>query len=219
MTEPQRYPLAWPAHRPRRSWKERVNGEFKETVEDGGRRRERKVTVATACERLEQQVSWLGGIYPLLSTNLELKMDGRPRMDRGPPADPGVCLYFQMKGEPYAMACDTFTEVAQNIAAIANHIEATRRITRYGVATAAETLQAFSALPPPSPTVIALGSGARPWREVMGFGTDFPGPGLSKNDMRDLIGARYRDRAKKCNEAELKDLNRARDAALAELEL
>jgi hypothetical protein len=59
------------------------------------------------------------------------------------------------------MACDRYDEVSQNVAAIAAHIEATRRIERYGVATAAETLQAFEALPAPFDAV-------RDWRKILG---------------------------------------------------
>lgn len=141
------YPLAWPTHRPRRRAAERVRGEFSETV--AGTTKARPVSISTAFDRLERQVELLGGIYFLLSTNLELRKDGVPRRDRGNPADPGACVYFQMKGRPYALACDTYTDVAQNIAALANHIDTLRRQERYGVATAAESLQAFTALAAP----------------------------------------------------------------------
>ena len=99
--------------------------------------------------RVEDELERVGGRHPVLSSNLELRLDGQPRGDRAAPADPGVCLYFALKTEPFALACDTYTEVAQNIAARAAHLDATRAITRHGVASAAETLQAFSALPPP----------------------------------------------------------------------
>lgn len=156
MSGPQAYPLAWPVHRKRRPWAARVRGDFSEKVES----KTRLVTLDTACDRLEAEVRRLGGIYPLISTNVELRMDGRPRRDRAMPSDPAVCVYFQLAGKPYALACDTYTEVAQNIAAVANHIDTLRRQERYGVATAAESLQAFQALPGP-------GSAPRPWEEVL----------------------------------------------------
>lgn len=198
MTEPTRYPLAWPAGRPRR--RNRVKGQF---GEKGDNDRTRRVSLATACERVETQVQALGGVYPLLSTNLELRVDGRPRADRAPPADPGVCLYFQLKGDPYALACDTYTEIAQNVAAIAAHIEATRRIERYGVATAAETLRAFQALP--SPEQVAP---KRPWHEIFGM--------VPEAADEDSVGAIYRIKARQCagDQAALTELNVARDEAL-----
>lgn len=207
---PQRYPLAWPVHKPRTPPSKRVRGTF--AMKDPATGRDRPVSVRTAAERLEDQVERLGGVYPILSSNLELRLDGRPRGDKGAPADPGVCLYFQIKGEPYAMACDVFNNVAQNIAAIANHIEATRRIARYGVATAAETLQTFKALPAP-----ADAPRTRTWREVMGFSPEFPSVDLNRQDVVDLLGRRYRTLAQEAgSEAALAELNIARDAARRE---
>ncbi|WP_303713427.1 hypothetical protein [Brevundimonas naejangsanensis] len=143
---PQRSPLSWPAQRPRTPAHRRQNGKFKQ---GGG-----AITVAGAMDRVEAEIQRIGGINALLSSNLDLRLDGRPRSGGSRPADPGVCLYFTLKAEPFALACDTYTEVAQNIAALAAHLDATRAITRHGVASAAETLQAFSALPPPSAPVV-----------------------------------------------------------------
>lgn len=208
---PARYPLAWPKGRPRRKVADRVRGDF--SMKSGDKTV--RVSVEAACGRLEEQVERLGGIYPVLSTNLELRMDGRPRVDRGQPADPGVCLYFAIKTTPYAMACDTYDSVAQNVAALAAHIEATRRIERYGVATAAETLQAFSALPPPPPGkgVIELpqATPSRPWWEIFGV--------MREQADEETVAALYRAKARKLGAADpaLLDLNLARDAAVAEI--
>lgn len=211
---PTRFPLAWPAHRPRTPWQKRKAGKFNMT---GDRGYKVDISTAAAMDRLEGEVTRLGGVNTLLSSNVDTRLDGRPRSGVEP-ADPGVCLYFTLKGAPFALACDTYARVAQNIAALAAHVEATRAIERHGVASAKESLQAFSALPPPSQAVIALGGG-KPWREVFGFGTDFPGNGLAKADICDLISKRYRDKVRGLTEAELSDLNRARDAAHAELNL
>lgn len=156
MSAPQRSPLSWPAHRPRTPAFRRQTGKFRQ---HGG-----PITVAGAMDRVEIEVQRLGGINALLSSNLDLRIDGRPRSGGSRPADPGVCLYFTLKAEPFALACDTYTDPAQNIAALAAHLEATRAITRHGVASAAETLQAFSALPPPSPV-----SAARTCWDVLGL--------------------------------------------------
>lgn len=142
MSAPQRSPLSWPSHRPRTPVHRRQSGKFKQ---HGG-----PITVAGAMDRVEIEVQRLGGINALLSSNLDLRIDGRPRSGGARPADPGVCLYFSLKARPFALACDTYTDAAQNIAALAAHLDATRAITRHGVASAAETLQAFSALPPPA---------------------------------------------------------------------
>lgn len=203
VSAPSAYPLAWPTHRARRPWSARVRGDFSEKVET----KTRLVTLDTACDRLEAEVRRLGGIYPLISTNVELRMDGRPRRDRAMPADPAVCVYFQLAGKPYALACDTYTEVAQNIAAVANHIDTLRRQERYGVATAAESLQAFMALPAPSPTSLGL---LRHWWEVLGVPIR---PALSEVETayRKLAAERHPDAGG--SDAAMAELNAARDAA------
>jgi len=159
---PTAFPLAWPAHRARRAAHLRQRGSFASTVDTpDGYKKTIRVTLAEALKRLNLEVDRIGAKHALLSCNL---VDGSRVLNRGEPADPGVCLYCELKAKPLALACDTFATIAQNISALAAHLEATRRIERYGVATAAETLQAFAALPPP----IAMGPPARPWWEVFG---------------------------------------------------
>ena len=146
----QRYPLQWPAGRPRTASYAKKTGRFTHYGRD--------INNLEAAARVEGELERLGVKDGLLSTNMELRLDGRPRSDRAAPSDDGVCLYFTLKGKPYALACDRYYGVAQNIAAIAAHLEATRAIERHGVATAAEMFTAFEALPAP-----------KTWWEVLGF--------------------------------------------------
>lgn len=205
---PTRFPLSWPKDRPRKPWHTRKSGNYKS---DGN-----PITTAVAMDRLDDEVRRLGGRETLLSTNVDTTLSGRPRSGAAQPTDPGVCLYFKLNGKPMVMACDTFDRVEQNIAALAAHIEATRKIDRLGVATADEMMQAFQALPPPS--AISLPAGSKPWREVMGFETNWPPPGHDKDWALHCIRKRYRARAIEANgDADLAELNIARDAALKEL--
>lgn len=212
MTSPQRFPLAWPAHRPRKAAGARKSGKFSA---DG-----RPVTMAVAVDRLDQELNRLGALYPVLSTNVELRLDGRPRSGQGNPSDPGACVYFSLQGKPFALACDTYTDVAQNVAALAAHLDHTRGIERHGVASAAESLEAFSALPPPSG---ATSQATRGWRDVLGFAPTFPA-GYATEDALTLIGVRYRERAGKAHpdnggsDAAMAELNAARDAARQEVQ-
>lgn len=202
MDAPSRYPLAWPQGRPRRRWQDRAKGSF---VHNG-----KPIKSGDAATKVEAELRRLGAVYPILSSNLELRLDGRPRADRAEPADPGVCLYFQLKGQPFALACDTFTTVAQNIAALANHLDATRRIERYGVATASETLRAFQSLPPPSEGIVT----PRRWSEVLG---------VPARATRAEIDAAYRSLARKAHPdnggstAAMTALNAARAQAYIEV--
>ncbi len=199
MTEPARYPLAWPEGKPRRKAQDRARGDF---ITNG-----KRASVNEAIHRLQDQIERLGGAYPLLSTNHPLNMSGSLNMTQRP-ADPGVCAYFSLKGQQVAMPCDTYDEVAQNVLAIANHIEATRRIERYGVSTAAEALQSFMALPAPAGAIAP----PRPWWEVFGV--------IREHATVEAIQALYRVKAKECggvDDSALLALNLARQSAMVEL--
>lgn len=197
---PQAYPLAWPQGRPRRKVHERKIGRF---TQHG-----KWITVAGAMDRLEAELGRLGAKNVLLSSDIPRKLDGDPRSGTGQPDDRGVCVYFTLTGKPHAMACDAYTEVQDNIAALAAHIEAVRAIERHGVATSAETLQAFTALPPPG---VTQPPPSRPWWEIFGV--------MRERATEADIQALYRVKAKAAagDEKALLDLNLARDAALADL--
>lgn len=150
---PEAFPLAWPSHKTRTPHNARRYGRFKKD--------DRWISRDQACRRVQDEVAKLGGAYLVVSSDVPIRRDGMPYSNRSvEPDDPGVCVYFRLHGKPYAMACDTYTKLAQNIAAVAAHIEATRQIERHGVATAAETLQAFTALPSPKKPHEILGVSA-----------------------------------------------------------
>lgn len=200
---PQRYPLTWPVGVPRK--RARKTASFGTMKRVGGRSYDSKesLTVAEAFNRLENEIERLGAANAILSSNIELTVSGRPYSGRREPDDPGAALYFTLRGKPIALPCDTYDRVADNIAALAKHIEATRAISRLGVSTIEQAFSAFDALPPP----VSAGS-RRPWREVLPGVTDL-----------DTLNARYRSMAKQRagNEAALLELNLARDDAKEEL--
>lgn len=203
------YPLQWPAGRPRKPAGVRVPGKFN-TKRDNGRYRETKaLTVADALSRLQDELDRLGARYPVISTNLETRLDGMPRSGQSEPADPGVALYFQLQGKPHCMPCDTYTKVAQNIAAIAAHIEATRAIERYGVSSVAEMFAGFTALPAPG--------ARRPWREVFKVDGTVPTTAAGvESRYRSLAKARHPDSPGGSHDA-MAELNAAREQALKEI--
>jgi len=141
-----RYPLAWPEGWPRcRHIGGLRSGNF-------------KVTYEKAIAELAAEIERLGGRYPILSTNLELRLDGMPKRDRSEPADRGVAVYFELKGTRKVFACDTFTTVRDNVRAIGLTIAALRSIERYGATAMLErALNAFTALPPPHDPWAILG--------------------------------------------------------------
>jgi len=138
--DPRRFPLSWPA-----GWKR--------TPADQRRRApfmsyRQPLSVAVASGRLEDQLDRMLGVHHVvLSTNVELRLDGRPRSD-SEPRDPGAAVYFRLDEKPLAFACDKWTRVADNIGAIAAHLEALRAQERYGVGTMAQAFAGYAALPP-----------------------------------------------------------------------
>lgn len=146
------FPLTWPAGWPRA--RARGQAKFSQKGNDGWAK---SVTVATARERLQREVDLLGAKDCILSTNVELRLDGQPRSDRGDPADHGVALYFKLKGRDTVLACDRWFRVADNIVAIAKHIEAIRGMDRWGVGTVEQVFTGYQALPAPEQWWTVLG--------------------------------------------------------------
>lgn len=161
-----RYPLEWPL-----GWKRcrsRRHGNFSMTREDRNTltgqvsKRATQVNMAVATDRLEKQLDMLGAKDPVLSTNVTLNMRGIPRGDENP-SDPGAAVYFKFKGKATVLACDGYYRVADNIAALAAHIDALRRIERYGVGTIEQALAGYKTLPADT---------AADWRSVLGLPKD-----------------------------------------------
>ena len=208
-----RYPLEWPL-----GWrraKSRRHGQFSmQRIDYGtdgaGRRttnkRQTSINMAEATERLEDQLTKLGAKNPVLSTNVSLSLTGRPRGDESP-ADAGAALYFGFRGKATVLACDTYYRVADNIAALAAHIDALRRIERYGVGTIEQALAGYKALPADT---------AADWRAVFGFAKGSR-PTIDQLQEAYRAAARQRHPDAGGTDVEMAHVNRARDYALSEL--
>lgn len=207
----KRYPLEWPI-----GWKRtrgRRHGAFSMTREDRVgpdqqiKKRSTQVNMAVATERLERQLDALGAKNPTLSTNVTLNLRGIPRGDENP-SDPGAAIYFSFRGKATVLACDSYYRVADNIAALAAHIDALRRIERYGVGTIEQALAGYKALPADT---------AADWRAVFGFPADST-PNAEQVRTAYLAAAKERHPDVGGTEIEMSHLNRARDFALTELQ-
>ena len=93
--------------------------------------------------------------------NVETRLDGTMRGDRRPPDDPGAAVYFTLKARRLVLACDKWDRVADNLAAIAAHIDALRAQERYGVGTVEQAFSGYAKLPAPDDIT---------WRTVLGLG-------------------------------------------------
>lgn len=200
-----RYPLAWPSGWRRTPPDRRKNGAFRQPSES--RRSGVSISAFRATERLESELERLGGKDTTMSSNVQVRLDGRPRSETEP-TDPGVAVYFRFKGRATVLACDHYRRVADNIAAIAGHVEALRRIERYGVGTIEQALAGYKALPADS---------AADWRLVFGFAREAR---VTAEDVQ----TRYRELAKQVHpdkpngsDVAFSHLGRAKEFALLEV--
>lgn len=200
------YPLTWPSTRQRTPAAKRTDARFRTNA--GPNRKGALVTLVAARKRLQDELDALRARDIVLSTNLELRLDGQPRAGMPEPADPGVALYFSLGKQPMVLCCDAWRTVAQNMAAIAAHIGALRGQERWGVATRTESFAGFVALPAAAP-------GQRHWREVLGIGLGKQDAAYVRQRQRDLAMEHHPDHGG--DPARMAEINAAADAALREI--
>ena len=201
----KRYPLSWPTGRPRTPAASRDRAPFGSMKRVAGRSYESResLSVAEATSRLQVELDRLGAREIVLSTNVEPRLDGYPRSDRREPADSGAALYFRFGGKDTVLACDKWDRTADNIAAIAKHLEALRGMDRWGVGTLEQAFAGYQALPAPEQ-----------WWQVLG---------VPESASREHINAAWRDKAntahpdKGGSDAAMARLNAARDDGLRRL--
>lgn len=198
-----RSPLSWPANKPRTPDHLRARSPF------GRDYRVSPLTVDRGRRDIQHELELMGVRDYVLSTNIALRLDGEPRSGQPEPKDPGVALYFTLKGHktPTVLACDKWASVAENMRAIVKHLDALRGIERWGVATAEQMFLGNAALPAPGK------HSARSWQSVLNFA------GAIGDITLDEVNSRYRELARLANgdDVALRELNVARDEARREL--
>lgn len=139
MMPPHSYPLAWPQDQPRT--RNRVQAKF-------------KVGLTDACYGIIHELKLLGATKHMISSDLLPRKDSIPYANQANPDDPGVCVYFIMQNRTYAVACDRYLKVKDNMQALRLTIEALRSISRWG--TSGMMQKSFLGyavrLPPPAQT-------------------------------------------------------------------
>lgn len=168
------YPLQWPL-----GWK-RASGHKSANFKRYGK----SLSVYDGAGRVLEELERMG--YGrndvVLSTNIETRLDGLPRSDRGEPGDPGVAVYWPTKkGENKVMAVDIYDRVADNLAAVGATLVAMRAIERHGGAVILErAFTGFTALPAPD--------AKREWWEILG---------VPRSSAREQVKSAYRALASK----------------------
>lgn len=172
------YPLLWPTGQQRA--KHRSAAKFRH---DRG-----ILDLGVAVRRLADELERLGAEHEVLSSNVPRSIDGSLRASTPNGADPGVALYFTFRGKRVVLACDRWSRVPDNIAAIAAHIEALRGQERWGVGSLEQAFRGYLAIED-------FGSGV-PWRRVLGF------PQMVEVTL-EQAEAKYRARAKEIHPDQL----------------
>jgi hypothetical protein len=140
------YPLTWPAGWKRTRAEDRRYGQFNKKESkwvpglNGGSgyssTSTKNLSVTDGVQRVLESLTKMGIDKQdvILSTNVRVRLDGLPRSGEKAPEDPGAAVYWrQTHGAPMrCMAIDSYTNVEDNLAAIAATLEAMRAIERHG---------------------------------------------------------------------------------------
>jgi hypothetical protein len=141
------YPLYWPEEWPRAKAHQVKRARFGDHSVHEGR------------HILVDQVRLFGGRDLIISSNLELRLDGNPRSNQKQPSDRGVAIFFKRQGQDMALACDIYTTVEDNLWALCRTLDALRQIERDGSPSLINrAFKGFAALPDPN---------ARKWWEIL----------------------------------------------------
>ena len=212
---PSAYPLTWPTGWRRIPPGRRKPGQFNTKVRRSSSMNPdisyldtSKLTIGQARDRVLEALRLLGIRERdiILSTNLQVRLDGLPRSGQRQPDDPGAAVYWKRPKDltHRVMAVDQYTLVQDNLAAVAATLEAMRAIERHGGAVILErAFTGFAALPSPND-----------WRHVMGF-EETPTFEIVKQWYKALAIQRHPDSGG--NENAMSELNRALDEAKREL--
>lgn len=156
--EIEAFPLAWPQGRPRKRF--RNSAKF-----------DAEVSIGRTRDELLHELTRFRASHVVISSNLQLRLDGLLRANQPQPQDPGVAVYFRLNNVPHAIACDAYTKVQHNLRAIAKTIEAQRGILRWGAVTAEQVFAGFKQLPPPSASAVDAPLTLEAAAEFVSFGT------------------------------------------------
>lgn len=213
------FPLCWPAGWRRTSAELRERASFNKKIPQyrqvrdaatGFVRSERscdrksELSMSDATTRVLTELERMGieREDTVISTNIELRLDGLPRSNRRAPDDPGVAVYWRRGKDTRCMAIDRYDRVEDNLAAVAATLDAMRAIERHGGATILDrAFQGFTALPAPTA-----------WWQTL----KLKGPSVTRVDVesayRKLAMEHHPDRGG--DAAHMADINAARDQGL-----
>lgn len=187
------YPLRWPAGWPRTP------------VDERRPRSSYKASAEKTRRGINDEIRKLGGSDPVLCSNVAVRQDGTPYADqaRRKIADPGVAVWFQMRGKTKSMARDAFARPEDNIRDIYLALRDMRMLELHGGSMMVErAFEGFTALPPPESHWKILGMAENGKKTRAAIMDAFKAAAIA---------------AQTGNAGDLDRIVKARDAALAEI--
>lgn len=128
------FPLCWPVGWPRTTYSN--YSQF-------------RTTFGKARDGLLKELELLNGKNIVISSNIELRLDGLPYAKSKRPDDSGVAVYFYLFGHSQCIPCDKWRDVGDNIQAIRLTVAALRGLERWGAKEMVKAaFKGFVALPP-----------------------------------------------------------------------
>jgi hypothetical protein len=119
------FPLTWPTGWKRTAAHQRTRAKFGKGVQQFNSEgqatwtRKTDLSIAQALERVMGELRTMGVELSkvIISTNLELRNDGLPRSGQRAPSDPGVSVYWNVRGQKHqrCMAIDHYDRVQDNL--------------------------------------------------------------------------------------------------------
>lgn len=164
------YPLRWPDGWPKTAAAKRDRGhQFKQGNWNNGGGKS-LVTWSRARKLILEELVRLKAGNIVISSSIDVRVDGTPRSginaDSYTLKEPGVALYFTLKGRPMVMAQDAYDNPAANLRSLGLAIEAMRSLERHGGGTMMQrAFDGFAALPAPDGV-----RPKRPWWIVLNYG-------------------------------------------------
>ncbi|MCC5640283.1 hypothetical protein LC593_31510 [Nostoc sp. CHAB 5844] len=96
------YPLEWAIMYPRTQQNQREVARF-------------EVSFSVARDDLLNELRLLGAKNIIISSNVQLRRDGLLLANFKEPTDPGVAVYFNIEDKNYALCCDRWNKVKDNL--------------------------------------------------------------------------------------------------------
>lgn len=143
------YPLHWPMGWPRTANYLRKSPAF-------------KVNMTEALNDLYDELDRLKATNVVVSSSLQVRLDGRPLSNQRNIEDPGVAVYFTLNGTQQCIPCDKWNTVLGNVRAIGLTVQALRGLDRWGAKEMVDAaFSGFKALPE--------SSSAQQWWDILGL--------------------------------------------------